>query len=91
LQVFRSESGLHGALILDDIEVTELRPAVETTLYATLPDQYGQLLRVGAWYEIQRAGGDIEQWVWGTKEDYKGQIVPPAPKIALPAGARFRY
>lgn len=89
----RHKPDFSGPFPVNSTDVIELWPATETTLYGTLPDRYGPLLDVGGRYEILWAGGEITQWAWGTKQDYQGQgqIVPRGPKLALPAGPRFRF
>ncbi|KAL2822910.1 hypothetical protein BJX63DRAFT_1396 [Aspergillus granulosus] len=89
----RCELFIHGPFTVNGMDLIELEPAAETTLYGTLPDRYEPLLKVGGRYEILLAGGEIEQWTWGANRDHQGQgqPMPPGPKISLPAGPRFRF
>jgi hypothetical protein len=89
----RYEPDFPGLFPVNGMDLIELWPAAETMLYSTLPDRYRPLLDVGGRYEILWAGCEITQWTWGTKRDHQGQdqIMPPGPKIILPAGPRFRF
>lgn len=82
-----------GPFPVDGLDVLELWPAAETTLYGNLPERYGPQLKVGGQYEILWAGGEIAQWAWKTKREHQsqGQIMPSGPKIILPASPRFRF
>jgi hypothetical protein len=87
------ESGLSAPFSVPSADLIELWPGAETTVYGTIPEKYGPMLRVGGQYEVVWPGGDITEWTWGTKTDYQAQdrLVPPRPDITLLAGPRFRF
>ncbi|KAL2794869.1 hypothetical protein BJX66DRAFT_325065 [Aspergillus keveii] len=70
------ESGLSAPFSVPSADLIELWPRAEATVYGTIPEKYGPMLRVGGQYET----------------DYQAQdrLVPPGPEITLLASPRFR-
>jgi hypothetical protein len=86
------EVGVGAPVAVPGTHLIELWPGGETTLYGTIPDKYGPMLRVGGQYEVVWPGGEITQWALGTKIDHQGRhhLRPPGPNITMAAGPRFR-